>query len=378
VGGVYYQKIRFAEEKGMNKEKMTLIAVGDVIIGRDEPTTIFTHVVDVLRSGDISFATCDQAYSNKGAPYISPTHVLCPDPNNISALVYAGLSLVSLANNHSMDLGPENLLDSIDMIRKAGIEVVGVGENVLEARQPAILERKGNRVGFLAYGCVGPDRAVATEDKPGHAPVRAWTIYKQVDLQPGMPPQIVTLAYRDELIAMEEDIRRLKSQVDVVVVSFHWGLHFMPALIPMYEFEIGHAAIDAGADIILGCHAHILKGIEVYRGKVIFHGLGNFAAERKGKLFEKMGGGPYVHVPEAKLTMSEARTTIMAKITIEGGEIKKVSYIPCYINEYSEPEIVTRSNPKGEEVFSYMGNISRSQNLDTNFAWEGDEVVLST
>lgn len=362
----------------MNKEKITLIAVGDVIIGRDEPTTILKHVVDVLRPADISFATCDQAYSDKGNPYISPTHVLRPDPNNISALVYAGLSLVSLANNHSMDLGPENLLDSIDMIRKAGIEVVGVGGNVLEARQPAILERKGNRVGFLAYGCVGPDRAVATEDKPGHAPVRAWTIYKQVDLQPGMPPQIFTLAYRDELIAMEEDIRRLKSQVDVVAVSFHWGLHFMRALIPMYEFEIGHAAINAGADIIFGSHAHILKGIEVYKGKVIFHGLGNFAAEHKGKLFNKMEGGPYVFVPEAKETMAEARYTIMAKVIMERGEIKKVSYIPCYINENSEPEIVTRSNPKGEEVFSYMENISRSQNLDTNFAWEGDEVVLST
>jgi poly-gamma-glutamate capsule biosynthesis protein CapA/YwtB (metallophosphatase superfamily) len=193
-----------------------------------------------------------------------------------------------------------------------------------------------------------------------------------------MPPQIVTLAYRDELAAMEEDIRRLKSQVDVVAVSFHWGLHFIPALIPMYEFEIGHAAIDGGADIIFGCHAHILKGIEFYKGKVIFHGLGNFAAERKGKLFERMGGGPYVNVPEAKATMDEARTTIMAKVIIEGGEIKKVSYIPCYINENSEPEIVTRSNPKGEEVFSYMGNISRSQNLGTNFAWEGDEVVIST
>jgi poly-gamma-glutamate capsule biosynthesis protein CapA/YwtB (metallophosphatase superfamily) len=378
VDGVYYQKIRFAEEKGMNKEKITLLAVGDVIIGRDEPTTILKHVVDVLRSGDISFATCDQAYSNKGDPYISPTHVLRPDPNNISALVYAGLSLVSLANNHSMDLGPENLLDSIDMIRKAGIEVVGVGKNILEARQPAILERKNNRIGFLAYGCVGPDRAVATEDKPGHAPIRAWTIYKQVDLQPGTPPEIITLAYRDELTAMEEDIRILKSQVDVVVVSFHWGLHFLPALIPMYEFEIGHAAIDAGADIIFGCHAHILKGIEVYKGKVIFHGLGNFAAEHKGKLFERMGGGPYVFVPQAKATMAEARSTIMAKVIIEGGEIKKVSYIPCYINENSEPEIVTYGNSKGEEVFSYMEYISRRQNLNTNLDWEGDEVVIST
>jgi hypothetical protein len=74
--------------------------------------------------------------------------------------------------------------------------------------------------------------------------------------------------------------------------------------------------------------------------------------------------------------MPEARNTIIAKAIIEGGKIKKVSYIPCYINEETEPEIVTSSDIKGKRVFNYMRKISRSQNLDTKFVWEGDEVVI--
>ena len=78
---------------------------------------------------------------------------------------------------------------------------------------------------------------------------------------------------------MVSDIQQLKSQVDVTVISYHWGQHFLPWVIPMYCFDIGHAAVDAGADLILGTHAHMLKGIEVYKGKVIFYSTGNFAIE---------------------------------------------------------------------------------------------------
>jgi len=371
----------------MTKKPITLLAVGDIVIfNREKPETIFAHVADVLRAADITFANCDQMYSDKGN---RSNHVLRSDTTrNIPALVYAGLDVVSLANNHAMDWGPEALLDTIDRIRNAGIPVVGAGKNIAEARQPVILERKGNRVGFLAYGCIGPDGSEALEDKPGIAPMRAWTIYEKWDYQPGTPPRIVTIAYKDDLAAMEEDIRKLKARVDVVAVSFHWGLHFVRALIPMYEFEIGHAAIDAGADIILGGHPHILKGIEVYKGKVIFHSLGNFALDMRSdpgdKSFDKLNSRmeqmyQFKADPEYPTypMHPEAKATVIAKAVTEDGKIKKVSYIPCYINKKSEPEIKTHRDPGGQEVFSYIEKISRSQNLPASFMWEVDEVVIS-
>jgi poly-gamma-glutamate capsule biosynthesis protein CapA/YwtB (metallophosphatase superfamily) len=354
-------------EEVMTKGKTALIAIGDIIIGRDKPKDIFRHVANVINSPDILFGTCDQTYSEKGYPYITERHVASPDIKNIDALVYAGLDIVTLANNHSMDLGPESMLDSVDRIRKAGIEVVGVGKNLDEARRPAILERDGNRVGFLAYGCIGPERAQATQDTPGHAPVRIHTIYKQTQYLPGSSPQIITVAYPEDLAAMQEDIRKLKNKTDVVAVSFHWGLHFVRAEIPEYEFEVGHAAVDAGADVILGGHPHILKGIEVYKGKVIFHSLANFAVEDFNKVFKKFKSPPI---------MPETRNTIIAKVIIEAGKIKKVACIPCYINEEAEPEIVTHSDIKGKEVFNYIKRISGSQNLATKFVWEGDEIAI--
>ncbi len=374
----------------MKKERITLIAVGDIHIDRDEPGTIFKHVADVLRSGDIAFANSEGMYCIKGSP--NPFCAGPHDPKLISGLVYAGLDVISLANNHTLDWGDEGLLDTMDHLRKAGISPVGAGKNVAEARQPVILERGGNRVGFLAYGSFGPGGYQAEEDRAGHAPMRAWTIYEQWDYQPGTPPRIVTLAYKDDLAAMEEDIRKLKRQVDVVVVSHHWGLHGVPELIPMYEFEVGHAAIDAGADIILGGHAHILKGIEVYKGKVIFHALSNFAMERRPKASLTTEEKNIMHHSSLTHTMyhyepdpeyptypynPEAKKTLIAKVIIEDGEIKKVSYLPCYINKKAEPEIKTRSDPRGQEVFEYMEKISRSQNLAVNFRWEGDEVVIS-
>jgi hypothetical protein len=290
-----------------------------------------------------------------------------------------------LANNHTLDWGTEALLDTIERISKTEIKVVGVGKTIIEARKPVVLERKGTRVGFLAYGCVGPDGYEAWEDKPGYAPMRSWTVYEKWDYQPGTPPRIITLAYREDLAAMEEDIHKLKSQVDVVVVSFHWGLHMQPALIPMSGFEIGHAACDAGADIIVGTYAHILKGIEVYKGKVIFHGQSNFAfrpfpPEGTPKNFPR----GYSNRPGRslrdfyKFDPEEVLNTFIAKIIIENGKISKVSYIPCHINKETQPEVVTRNDPRGQGVFSYIEKITRNQNLPTKFAWEGDEVVIHT
>ena len=156
----------------------------------------------------------------------------------------------------------------------------------------------------------------------------------------------------------------------------------------MYCFDIGHAAVDAGADLILGTHAHMLKGMEMYKGKAIFYSTGNFAIELGpgtiiGKTpIEALKGMSqfYGFVPDPEYPTypchPEAKTTIIVKAVIEDGRIKTVSCIPCYVNKRAEPEIVTRQNPRGREVFDYISDISRSQGLAVDFSWEGDEVLI--
>ena len=358
----------------MKKEKITFLGVGDIIIDRETPETIFQHVTKELQSADIAFANCDQIYSDKGQKVIS-WHYTPSDPKNIPVLLSTGLDVISLANNHVMDYGKEGLLDTMARLQEAGLPYVGVGKNLTEARHPIIMERKGNKIGFLAYSCVQPKGWEAEDNKPGLAPVRAWTIYEQVDYPAGSQPRIVTVPYHGDLMSMIEDIKKLKAQVDVVIISFHWGLHMLPRTIPMYCFDVSHAANDSGADLILGTHPHILKGIEVYKGKAIFYSTGNFAAEIGPALLNSPE--PEVPIMVRKWFISdEARKTLIVKAIIKEGEIKKVSYIPCYINENSEPVIFKSSEPQGQEVFEYVKDISRNEKLNVCFKWDGDEVLV--
>lgn len=370
----------------MNKDPVIFLGVGDILIDRLEPDTIFQYVAGLLRSGDITFANCEQVYSDKARRMKEITSY--SDPRNIPALINAGIDVISLANNHTLDCGEEALLDSIVRVRKSGLPCVGVGKNLSEARQPVVLERKGTRIGFLAYGCVGPEGYEAGDNKPGYAPVRSYTLYRQVDPQPGTPPRIITVPYPGDLTAMIDDIKKLRTQVDVLVVSYHWGQHFIPRVIPLYCFDVGHAAVDAGADLILGTHSHMLKGIEMYKGKVIFYSTGNFAIELGpgtviGKTpFEALKGMSklYGFTPDPEYPTypchPEAKHTLIVKAVIEEGRINQVSYIPCFVNKRAEPEIVTRQDPRGRDVFEYVESISKSEGLSVHFTWDRDEVLI--
>lgn len=358
----------------MQKEAITFVGVGDVIIDREQPETMFRHVADVLRSADIAYANMEQVLSDKGTPH--PRQAVHADPEIVNAYIYAGVDVLSLATNHTWDWGNEGVLGTLETLRKTDIAFTGAGENITEARKPAILERKGTRVGVLNYCTVYMDEFVATETKPGLSPIKIWTVYDQVDYQPGTPPLIRTFTRKEDLAALEEAVRHLKSQVDVVVLAMHWGQHILPAIIPDYCIEIAHAAIDAGADLILGSHTHILKGIEMYKGKAIFYSLGNFAMELGPHMRDHKHVGKLDKLYRVK-DWHDRRKTMIAKAVIENGEITRVSYLPCYENDDNEPEIVKKSDPHGQDVFNYVVEITQSEGLAANFAWEGDEVVVS-
>jgi poly-gamma-glutamate capsule biosynthesis protein CapA/YwtB (metallophosphatase superfamily) len=317
-------------------------------------------------------------------------------PNAVSALTEAGagFDVMSFAGNHSMDYGPEGFLDTIERLKKINIPVVGAGINFEEAHKPVIVERDGTKVGFLGYtSIIITEFLIAEEDEPGCAVLRAKTFYEQLDPQQGTPPLIITNLNPGDRKAMEEDIKKLRPQVDVVVVSMHAGVHAAQEIIPMYHKEAAHAAIDAGADLVLSHHAHILKGIEVYEGKTIFYGLGNFAAEHpldaKGKipshsspsfLFKaRMLYGIRPNYPEFDFHPYhyDSFKTMVAKAYIADGKIQKVTYLPTYINFHLEPEVITRKDPRAQEVFDYVAKISANEELPASFSWLGDEVLIS-
>jgi len=259
----------------------TLLAVGDVALRVTEPQSQLAGIAPALRSADIAFGQLETPLTNDGTRQLFPgfrgaSGNADRDPGVVAGqLADAGFTVMSFAGNHTMDRSAEAMLASVAAAEARGIRIVGAGKNLAAARKPAIIAAGDALVGFLAYCSVLPRGYDATPGRAGVAPLRARTFYEQVDWQAGTAPRIVTLANGFDLAALTDDVRRLRDQVDVVVVSMHWGIHFEPGTIADYQYEVAHAAIDAGADVILGHHGHVIKGVEYYRGKPVFYSLGN-------------------------------------------------------------------------------------------------------
>lgn len=374
----------------MSEARFSIYAVGDVGPRREDPDypfkePIFALSAPITKEADVAFCQLERILSER------PERAYCHNvvhPNNIRQLTYAGFNVVSAAGNHHMDAGVEAFVDTLDVLKRNNIQPVGVGMNIAEARTPVIVERKGAKVAFLGYSSVLPKGEVpydAEPDRPGCAPMYISTFYEASDWQPGAPsPRVISIADKEDLEAMKDDIRRAKAQADVVIMSIHWGVHHVPGLIAMYQYEVGHAAVDAGVDLILGHHAHILKGIEVYKGKVIFYSLGNFAMD--SPVTRSVSGRsdatplrpkrdpkalPYQYPPDA-------RKTIMVKCFISDKKIDRVSFLPFMINKLGQPEPLSAEDKRSDEVHDYVAWCCQDQKLQTKFVRDGNDVVVCT
>lgn len=362
---------------------LTLVAVGDIVLAKKDQRSTFAKARPLLKEADIAFFNCETPYASVGSPYMY--YAMAHDPAKMPALAAAGFNVCTMANNHVGDWGIDAIVECRERLETLGIAVCGAGRNMSEARKPAILECKGVTVAFLAYLCTGPDGFMAEDNKPGAAVVRIHTYYEQLDPQPGSPPVVTTMAYKDDLQNMIQDIKAAKKVADIVIVAPHWGAHHTPVLIPDYDYEVGHAAIDAGADLIIGDHPHILKGIEVYKGRVIMHAMANFAmehriAEKEGELRQMillkswMGNMHKVYGPPHPAEMAKS---LLLKCIIEDKKIKKVSFVPVMLHNWTDPEPLPRNDKRAQDIVQYVEEISRAVGFTTKFTYEDNEVTIS-
>jgi len=362
------------------------LATGDIGMNRENPDSIFDGVREILKRGDLVFGQLEPCLANKGSPAAQCRLPMRCDPAGGGAIKKAGYDVISFATNHCMDWGREGFFETLDVLKRNGLNVIGAGKDIFEARKPYIAEINGTKIGFLGYNTILPQDYYANEDRPGCAPMRGVTFYEQVEHdQPGTPCKIHTFPNRDDLKAMLQDIDLLRPKVDILMISIHWGLHFIPALIADYQRDVAHAAIDHGADIILGHHTHILKGIEVYKGKAIFYSLANFALDAPDK-FDKEVTQRKSHeaiknlnpdmAKKGRIMPMDSYKTIICRADIVDGKLKNVGFIPVSIDESCDPHVLSPEEPAFDEIVKYVRDISEDQGIHSEFVRDGDYILI--
>jgi poly-gamma-glutamate synthesis protein (capsule biosynthesis protein) len=330
---------------------------------------------------DIRFAQIERTYSERGELQLDGgAHGRLP-PHMASVLTDCGFNVASVAGNHAMDWGPEALLDTIELLRGMGIQTIGGGRNLAEARQPAIIDCKGQRIAMLAYCSVLHEGYAAGSDAPGVAPMRAYARFEPVDYQPGVPPRVITTPDERDLADLVADVRAAKERADVVVLSLHWGVHFVPRLIADYQKTVAQAAFAAGADLILGHHAHVPKAIEVFGGRTCFYSLSNFIMSSSPKVtggaeeFQRNYGVPldpeYPDMPYGV----DAKRSLIAKAIMLRGKPVRTSFLPVMIDRQLRPEILRAGDPRFDDMLRYME--WASEGFAHRFTVEGDEISIS-
>jgi poly-gamma-glutamate capsule biosynthesis protein CapA/YwtB (metallophosphatase superfamily) len=262
-----------------------VILTGDVnLMNVADPDVPFRKIGAELRAADVVFGNLECCLHLPSAQPSVSTEGFFADPRiGGEALARAGIHAVGIANN--VNYGAGNIMASVTQLDRLGIVHTGAGSDRAAARAPAIIVRDGVRVGALQRSSVyWPTDHEAHDDSPGIAVLRGHTAY-QVPTgrthpgmppanRPGVPPVIITWADAEDLKEFCHDLKALRPQVDVVVASCHWGLGREPLA---YMREIAHAAIEAGADVVIGHGPHYPLPVELHRGRPIFYGLGNLS-----------------------------------------------------------------------------------------------------
>ncbi len=373
-----------------NKSEIVFLGTGDCGPCGPEtaefPVAKYSELIrPTMAAADLRFANCERQYSAR--PVDAATSISdhgCQPPNMAKIFTDCAFDAVTLANNHMYDHGAEGLNDTRELMLDMNIAVTGAGSSLAQAREPAIIERHGVKVGFLGYSVHLPQGGVAGADKPGVAPLRINTYYEPRG--PHAPTRVWTEPNEQDLKMIVADIAALRPRVDALMIAFHWGVTWVPRIIADYQVTVAHACIDAGADLIMGHHPHIPKGIEIYKGGAVYYSLGNFCKTKPGGPNTAWKEKPWMHGALRNYTEldpdypvlphgRDSKRAILAKATIGKGGIKSFAFVPMIIDPQYRPRAVKRGDPLFDDMLAYME--WSSEGLNHKFTVTDEDVVVS-
>ena len=294
--------------KAPEPRETRLVFGGDVILGRgvadaarrkNDLSSPMRDIADLFSRADIAFVNLESPFWDK-KPYGTSELIFRAEPPAIAALKLAGIDVVSTANNHARDCYDQGVGFTLAWLKENGIAVAGSGENADAAHSGAVLERNGRRFGFLGY--------TFDQSNGNHFDI---------------DPRIAML----DAVQMRQDVAMMKRRADVVIVSMHAGAEYWTRPHPI-QTAFAHAAIEAGAKVVVGHHPHVVQPVERYRDGVIFYSLGNLVFDQRRK---------------------EAQQGLVAEVVFFGSEPMRYKLIPVDIVD-TVPRVST-SRPVEEHAF---------------------------
>lgn len=290
-----------------------VVVGGDVMLGRrvgadlarrGDLAAVWSGVGGVLTGADAAFVNLESTLSTAGPPQ-QGNDSFGADPGVLAGMRAAGVDVVGLANNHVGDYGTEPMLTTFRLLREAGFAVVGVGEDLARAREPAIVDAGGLRVGFYATDSIGETPAAGPSSPGTH----------RTDAPPRTGPAID----QDALRRATDDIATLAARVDLLVVVPHWGTQYTNVPEPSQR-EMARAFTDAGADVVAGGHPHWVQGWEQHEDATVVHSLGNLVFDMD--------------------FMRETQEGILIEIVATPERVLDVRPLPYVIDESFTPRLV--------------------------------------
>lgn len=337
----------------MSRNDINVLAVGDVFLDRKYPTEAFSHVQEWFNEADLVIGNHEGPLSQSGQqrlfyPWLS---IINSTPEMIEGLDTAGFDILSLANNQSMNYGPEGLMDSIELLKQHDIQATGAGENKTAAEAPAVYTVDDISVAVVGIEATRWDwgDTQALEDQPG---------LNQLQISPLYPSPHVS---RHGLQKLEDVITAANEAHDVVLFLPHFGVtagHEIAA----HQRAIAHTAIDAGADAVIGTHSHTLQAVETYESTPIFYSLGNFVFDKGGHW-----GVNWMHSETAvvELTLTENRV-----------DATKVHPALYDTGPRDKPRILDPSEPEYSDIVNLLSELSAYEETDLEVTKDGIIVPL--
>ena len=335
----------------MSVSPVRFVGVGDVNLQhRADPAAAFSRVAAELAGADVLYGNLEGPLAGADDPCPIPHKRgwVHSDPAMAAGLQAAGFAFMSCASN--VTYPPRAALRSLAVLDQHAIPHAGAGRTLAEARRPAIVERRGLRFGLLSYTSVfWPHGHAAGPDSPGVATLRVTTAYQpgaRVLEMPGAAPIVRTTPHAGDLAALVQDVEQLRPAVDLLVVAMHWGISGSTELAE-YQRTVGHAAVDAGADLVLGAHPHVPQGIEVRSRAqspapgVICYSLGNFTFD-----------WPAMHGRADGLL-------VRCLLDAQRRAPVHISYVPVGRNAAGQPELLSPETSPGQDVAQSVAALSR-------------------